>query len=143
MPTDQELIDGLNQDLSYEYAAVITYRTYASKVQGQWRVDLRGFFEAEIPDELAHAQLLADKIVALGGEPTTEPAPVKRADTARQMLENTLQDEIDTLARYVQRRKLAEELGHYGLAVDLDDIIRDESNHRDEIRMILTRWDDS
>lgn len=37
---------------------------------------------------------------------------------------------------------LNEELGHHGLAIDLDDLIRDESNHRDEIRMILARWDD-
>ena len=142
MTREQELIDGLNEDLSFEYAAVITYRTYASMVQGQWRVELRAFFETEIADELGHAQLLADKIVALGGTPTTEAADVKPAETARQMLENTLADEVATIERYVRRRKLAEELEHYGLVVDLDDIIRDESNHRDEIRMILKRWDD-
>jgi hypothetical protein len=27
------------------------------------------------------------------------------------------------------------------MVVDLDDLIRDESNHRDEIRMVLERWD--
>ena len=142
MASERELIDGLNEDLANEYAAIITYRTYASQVQGQWRVELRSFFTAEIADELAHAGLLADKIVALGGTPTTRAAEVKPAETARQMLENTLADEIATLKRYVARRKLAEELEHYGLAVDLDDIIRDESNHRDEIRMILKRWDE-
>lgn len=137
-----DLIAGLNEDLAYEYAAIITYRTYASQVQGQRRVELRGFFESEIPDELGHAQILADKIVALGGEPTTESKPVKAADGAKQMLENAMQDEIDTIKRYVKRRKQAEELGEHGLAVDLDDLIRDESNHRDEIRLILQRWDD-
>jgi bacterioferritin len=142
MTTKQELIDGLNEDLAYEYAAVITYRTYASQVQGQWRVELRQFFESEIPDELGHAQILADKIVALGGTPTTASKPVKNADNPRKMLENALADEADTITRYVKRRKQAEEVGEYGLAVDLDDLIRDESNHRDEIRMILQRWDD-
>lgn len=142
MADDKELLRGLNEDLSHEYAAVITYRTYASAVQGQWRVELRQFFESEIPDELAHAQMLADKIVALGGTPTTEAKPVASASTPKAMLENALQDEIDTIERYVTRRKQAEELGHHGLAVDLDDLIRDESNHRDEIRMILARWDD-
>lgn len=142
MASEKELIDGLNEDLANEYAAIITYRTYASQVQGQWRVELRSFFTAEIADELAHAGLLADKIVALGGTPTTRAAEVKPAETARQMLENTLADEVAALKRYVTRRKLAEELEHYGLAVDLDDIIRDESNHRDEIRMILERWDE-
>lgn len=140
--TQEQFLKGLNEDLAYEYAAVITYRTYASSVQGRARLELREFFESEIPDELGHAQILADRIVALGGMPTLEPAKVKRAATAHEMLENALQDEIDTIERYVERRKQAEELGHHGIVVDLDDLIRDESNHRDEIRMVLQQWGD-
>lgn len=139
--TEQDFLRGLNEDLAYEYAAVITYRTYASSVQGRARLELREFFEGEIPDELGHAQILADRIVALGGSPTVEPAEVRRAANAREMLQNALQDEIDTIERYVERRRQAEELGHHGIVVDLDDLIRDESNHRDEIRMVLNRWD--
>ena len=139
--TLEDLLAGLNVDLAREYSAVILYRTYASQVSGQWRMELRQFFEAEIPDELGHAQLLADKIVALGGTPTTVPSPVKTADNPRQMLKNALADEIEALGRYVLRRSQAEALGHYGLAVALDDLIRDESGHRDEIEMILKRWD--
>jgi len=142
MSSKDDLIQGLNEDLAYEYAAVITYRTYASALMGQARVELRAFFESEIPDELGHAGLLADKIVALGGTPITEPKPVKAAEGAKQMLQNTLQDEIDAIGRYVERRELAQKVGEHGLAVELDDIIRDESNHRDEIRLILQRWDD-
>jgi bacterioferritin len=137
----EEFLEGLNVDLANEYAAVIQYRTYASQVQGQWRMELRQFFEAEIPDELGHAQILADKIVALGGTPTTNPAPVKPGRDAREMLRNALDSEIETIDRYVKRRRQAEALGHYGLAVEFDDLIRDESTHRDEIQMILKRWD--
>jgi bacterioferritin len=137
----EEFLKGLNFDLSREYSAVITYRTYASQVQGQWRMELRQFFEAEIPDELGHAQLLADKIVALGGIPTTTPGPVKPGKDSKEMLKNALEDEIETISRYVLRRRQAESLGHYGLAVEFDDLIRDESTHRDEIQMILRRWD--
>ncbi|HJX26821.1 MAG TPA: ferritin-like domain-containing protein [Thermoanaerobaculia bacterium] len=139
--SQEEFLKELNIDLAHEYAAVITYRTYASQVQGQWRMELRAFFEQEIPDELGHAQILADKIVSLGGIPTTTPAPVKPANDVRQMLRNALEDEIETIGRYVRRRKQAEALGHYGLAVEFDDLIRDESTHRDEINMILKRWD--
>ena len=139
--SQEEFLEGLNVDLAHEYAAVIAYRTYASQVQGQWRMELRQFFEAEIPDELGHAQILADKIVALGGTPTTQAAPVKPGRDAREMLRNALEDEIDTIERYVKRRKQAESLGHYGLAVEFDDLIRDETTHRDEIQMILKRWD--
>ena len=139
--SQEEFLEGLNVDLAHEYAAVISYRTYASQVQGQWRMELRQFFEAEIPDELGHAQILADKIVALGGIPTTQAAPVKAARDAKEMLRNALEDEIETIDRYVKRRKQAESLGHYGLAVEFDDLIRDETTHRDEIQMILKRWD--
>ena len=139
--SNDRFIELLNVDLAHEYSAVIAYRTYASQVQGQWRMELRQFFESEIPDELGHAQILADKIVALGGIPATVPAPVKSARDAREMLRNALEDEIETIGRYVQRRKQAEALGHYGLAVEFDDLIRDESTHRDEIQLILKRWD--
>ena len=56
------------------------------------------------------------------------------------MLKNALEDEIETIDRYVLRRRQAEALSHYGLAVELDDLIRDESTHRDEIKLILQRW---
>jgi bacterioferritin len=138
--TQERFLEGLNVDLAHEFAAVILYRTYASQVQGQWRMELRQFFEAEIPDELGHAQILADKIVALGGNPTTVPAPVKPARDAQEMLRNALEDEIETIDRYVKRRRQAEQLGHYGLAVEFDDLIRDETSHRDEIQLILKRW---
>jgi bacterioferritin len=138
--SQEKFLEGLNVDLAHEYAAVITYRTYASQVQGQWRMELRQFFEQEIPDELGHAQILADKIVSLGGNPTTVPAPVKPARDAQEMLRNALEDEIETIGRYVKRRKQAEQLGHFGLAVEFDDLIRDETTHRDEIQMILRRW---
>ena len=51
--SQEKFLEGLNVDLAHEYAAVITYRTYASQVQGQWRMELRQFFESEIPDELS------------------------------------------------------------------------------------------
>ncbi|MEA2605199.1 MAG: bacterioferritin [Acidobacteriota bacterium] len=139
--SQDQFLDLLNIDLAHEFGAVILYRTYASQVQGQWRMELRQFFEAEIPDELGHAQILADKIVALGGTPITVPSEVKPAKDAREMLRNALDDEIDTIQRYVTRRRQAEALGHYGLAVEFDDLIRDESNHRDSIQLILKRWD--
>lgn len=134
------LIEGLNEDLAGEYSAVITYRTYASAVRGPYRQDLRQFFEKEITDELSHAQLICDKIISLGGVPTTQAAPVKFTENAREMLQNALDDEIATLERYVRRREQAEQANEYGLAVDLDDVIADETKHRDELRLMLDRW---
>ena len=138
--TKQRLLDGLNQDLRGEFQAVIMYRIYASLVQGPYRQELRSFFANEIPEELGHAQILADKIAALGGTPVAEAAPVTVVTEARQMLEAALKAEVETIDRYVTRRREAEEAGEHGLAAEFDTIIADETNHRDELRQMLARW---
>jgi bacterioferritin len=135
-----QLIEGLNADLQGEFQAVIMYRLYASMVQGPYRQELRNFFAAEIPEELAHAQLLADKIAALGATPAAAPAPVTVVTDAKAMLEAALSAEIDTIDRYVQRRGQAEAAREFGLAAELDTVIADETRHRDELRQMLARW---
>jgi bacterioferritin len=116
------------------------YRLFASMVQGPYRQELRNFFAAEIPEELAHAQLLADKIAALGGTPAATPAPVRVVTEAKEMLETALNAEIETIDRYVKRREQAEAAREFGLAAELDTVIADETRHRDELRQMLAHW---
>jgi bacterioferritin len=139
-PSLDTLLRGLNEDLRGEFQAVIMYRLYASMVQGPSRQELRAFFASEIPEELAHAQILADKIAALGGTPAADAAPVKVVSDSKEMLQVALAAEIETIERYLVRRKQAEEAREFGLAVQFDDIIADETNHRDELRQMLARW---
>ena len=136
-PSKEDLIRGLNEDLSHEYQAVIMYTTYASMVTGMHRPTLKTLFETEVAEELAHAQLLAEKITALGGKPTTQPADVVYHTTPREMLEEVLNAETETIKRYVRRREQAEAFSDFGLAVDLDDIIRDETGHKEETEKLL------
>ena len=134
------LIEGLNVDLQGEFQAVIMYRLYASMVQGPYRQELRTFFANEIPEELMHAQILADKISALGGTPASTAAPVQVVKEAKQMLQEALKAEIETIERYTKRREQAEKAGEVGLAAQFDDIIMDETHHRDELQQMLARW---
>ena len=89
---------------------------------------------------LGHAKILANKISALGGTPAAEPAPVPVVAEAKEMLQAALKGEEETLKRYLERRRQAEEAGEFGLAVQFDDIIADETHHRDELRQMLARW---
>ena len=141
MATTQELIDGLNTDLAGEFQAIITYRLFASMATGVHRHEVREFFESEIPDELEHAKYLADKVVALGGEPTTEPLPVEVTDNLREMFEMALKAETETIQRYEERVRQADALGMTGLKVGLEDLIADETNHKEEMEKILRRWE--
>ncbi|MCB1032748.1 MAG: ferritin-like domain-containing protein, partial [Acidobacteria bacterium] len=88
--TKNDLIAYLNEDLAGELSAIIQYVTYAAKATGPYRPQLAQFFLAEVADEQLHAQFLANKIVALGGEPTTTPRPVPAAHNNREMLEAVL-----------------------------------------------------
>lgn len=134
------LIENLNKDLAEELAAVIQYTTYAAKVTGPYRPQLVQFFLAEVPDEQMHAQFLANKIVALGGEPTTKPSAVKKAHTNREMLEAVLEAETRAVEGYTQRADEAGEFGDVGLKVQLEDMVRDETEHREETARILRDW---
>ncbi len=137
MDSKQELINGLNQDLAREYQAVIAYTTYAAEVAGPHRPALRAFFLEEAADELKHAQLLADKISALGGVPVVEPQPVPQATGARAMLEAVLAAETETIARYARRMAQAEELGELALVAQLHEMIVDETQHKEEVAKLL------
>jgi bacterioferritin len=136
----QELIEALNEDLAGELQAVILYTTYAAAVTGPHRPMLRQFFQAEIPDELAHAQFLADKIASLGGTPTTQPRKVPQTTDPRQMLANVLAAEKQAIADYKARAEQAAAYGDKGLATHLETIVEDETGHFEETEKILRGW---
>ena len=136
----QTLITRLNEDLAGELSAIIQYLAYAAKATGPYRPQLSQFFLAEVTDEQGHALFLANKIVALGGEPTTVPRKVTEAGSNREMLEAIVVAEGQAVQDYTQRAKDAEEFGDKGLAVQLEDMVRDESGHLEETERILRDW---
>ena len=138
--TRERLIAHLNEDLAGELGAIIQYLTYAAKASGPYRPQLVQFFGAEIVDEQRHAEYLANKIVALGGEPTTMPRPVPRAAGNKEMLEAVLVAELQAVRDYTARAEEAEAFGDKGLAVQLEDMVRDESAHSEETARVLSDW---
>ncbi len=138
--TKDELIGKLNKDLADELGAMIQYILYAARATGPYRPQLSQFFLAEVADEQLHAQFLANKIVSLGGKPTTVPREVALPDGNRAMLEAVVEAEAHAMRGYTARAQEAEAYGDKGLAVQLEDFIRDESTHLDETERILRDW---
>jgi bacterioferritin len=136
----QKLVEKLNDDLANELSAIIQYITYAAQVTGPHRPQLSEFFLKEVPDEQGHAEFLANKIVALGGSPTTTPAPVASAETNKELLEAVLRAERKAIAGYTERAEQADEFGDIGLKVQLEDMARDETEHAEETERILRDW---
>ena len=136
----QSMIDYLNEDLAGELGAIIQYLTYAAKATGPYRPQLSQFFLTEVVDEQGHALYLANKVVALGGEPATEPKPVPEANNNREMLQQVLAAERQATLDYTERAAQAEAFGDKGMAVQLEDMVRDESGHSEETERILRDW---
>ena len=134
------LVDGLNQDLAGELGAIVQYLTYAAKTSGPFRPILSDFFLKEIVDEQGHAQYLANKIVALGGEPTTQPRAVPKAATNREMLQAVLEAERQAIRDYTERLEQAEKAGEIALKVQLENQIADETGHAEETERMLKNW---
>lgn len=140
--TTQDLIGALNEDLAGELMAITQYVDYSAKATGPHRPQLKQFFQNEIQDELMHAQFLAEKIVALGGEPTSTAREVPAARTNKEMLEQVLAAEKRATQEYSRRAEQAAEYGDIGLQVRLEDIVADETNHAEETERLLRQWTD-
>src|SRR5262245_60934379 len=82
-----EVINRLNRALSLEYAATIQYLQQQCIVTGQERQQFAPFFAASSSESHLHAQNLGNKIVALGGAPTIEPAEVREGKNLTQMIQ--------------------------------------------------------
>jgi bacterioferritin len=97
-----ELLENLNKALSLELAAVIQYMQHSYLVTGTDREVFKGFFRNSAKEARKHAEELGDKIVALGGTPTVEPATIRQSNELLEMLKQDLQLEREALKTYMQ-----------------------------------------
>lgn len=134
-----KLIELLNHDLEGELQAIIQYSQHAFLVGGVSRPQLHDILENIAKDEMKHMEMLAERIVAMGGTPSTRPRPALGGNTIEEMLSNNLKIENEALKDYATRIKQAEEAGEMGTALILEDILVDEQNHADEFFMLLKK----
>src|ERR671914_1848933 len=96
-----KLIESLNRALSFELTAVIQYMQHSFLVTGAEREVYRSYFRDQSEESHDHAKTLGDKIVALGGVPTVEPAMIRQATELKEMLKQDLELEREGMAAYM------------------------------------------
>lgn len=133
----ENLIQGLNEDLSAEWGTVIRYTYQAGKSFGLTGFELRDLFEKEIQDEIGHATFLTDMIIDLGGEPVTTAKEFSKPGTIKAMLELDLNMEKGDVENYKKHAKQAEDLGMIELQLQLEEMAADEAGHARELRRVL------
>ncbi|MDQ1592353.1 MAG: bacterioferritin [Pyrinomonadaceae bacterium] len=98
---ETNLIDALNRALSLELGAVIQYMQHSFLVTGIEREVYCKYFRSQGEESQEHAITLGDKIVALGGVPTVEPAMIRQSTELIEMLRQDLEMEREALAAYM------------------------------------------
>ncbi len=130
-----ELIDRLNEALSWELAGIVQYMNHATMLTGPERAHLEDFFEEGSEEALEHSEIAGDKIAALGGVPTVEPAKIRQATDTQGMLEAALALEEDAMEAW-QRALQVADAANPGTKFWLEDHISEEQEHIDELRLL-------
>ena len=124
--TREDLIKGLQEDLSREYQAIIAYVVYSQALKGAEYTDIAKQLETHAKQELDHALAIARQIDYLGKMPSVTAKPVKTSEKATDMLKFDLDNEVETISNYRLRIRQADELGEYALSETLREIIVQE-----------------
>lgn len=125
----EELIKLLNEDLSGEYQAIISYVVYSQVLSGAEYMNIAAELEKHAAEELSHALIISKQIDYLGGMPAVQPKPVRTSEKAKEMLRFDLENEMATIQRYRQRVRQCEGLGEYAMAEFIREILKDEQDH--------------
>jgi bacterioferritin len=133
----QELIDGLQEDLSREYQAIIAYTVYSNVLKGAQWMNIAAELTKHATQELQHALVIADQIDYLGAMPNASPKAVKLSEKPEEMLQFDLDNETETIRAYRKRVRQAEAVGHYALAEQIRNIISQEQEHQHDLATAL------
>lgn len=139
MVTNSQLIEGLNRLLEQEIACSIRYKTHAAVVKGPYAETVAARLREISDDELQHAEMLRERIVALGGEPSMMPCvdDLKPAHRLEDILKINIDEEKHAIGAYLELFKNISP-NNAILYQTIQDLIRDEQEHLEELENFLT-----
>jgi len=137
VPTREDLVNGLNEDLAREYKAIIQYVVFSSTLKGAEYGNIAEQLEKHASDELDHALKVAKQIDYLGGDPVVKGKDAETSNEPKKMLEIDLLAEQETIKHYRERIQQAEAAGEFALSEILRGIITQEQDHEIDLKDAL------
>jgi bacterioferritin len=131
------LAELLNEDLSREYQAIISYVVYSQVLKGAEFMSIAEQLESHAHQELKHALIISRQIDYLGKMPTVTPKPVRTSEKAKEMLRFDLDNENETIRNYRERVRQCEAIGEFAMAEQIRQILVDEQDHQIDLATAL------
>jgi bacterioferritin len=131
------LAELLNEDLSREYQAIISYVVYSQVLTGAEYMDIAAQLEIHAKQELDHALIISRQIDYLGKMPVVTPKPVRTSKKPKDMLRYDLDNENETIRNYRDRIRQCEALGEFAMAEQIRQILMQEQDHQIDLATAL------
>jgi bacterioferritin len=133
----KELKDMLNEAIAREIQVSIQYMWQHVMIKGINAQSVGPIFRQIAITEMMHAELIAERLDYLDGEPTTQPTPIEIGKNARDMLKINKKAEEDAILFYRDIIKAAEKEGDYTTRKLFEQILADEENHHNTFSTLL------
>ena len=137
----------LNDALATEWVCVLRYYRHYFTASGMLADAVKAEFLEHAQQEQAHASLLAERIVQLGGEPDLNPDTLSRRSHAEYKEGQDLRDMVkeDLIAERIAIDSYREMINYIGdrdttTKRILESILAQEEEHADEFADLLNGW---
>ncbi len=135
---DQEILDGLNEIMSMEYTSMIQLMQHSFLMQGADRYTFAEVLRDHAKDTLNHARELGDKIVALGGVPSTQIGEIRLSTDTMEMLHQDLDQHRQAVAKVDEMVDKADARKLVALRVLLEEMSLEETQFIEELEKALS-----
>ena len=135
----KELIDMLNKAVSMELAVSIQYMWQHVKIYGFDHIPVADELKKVAIAEMVHAEEIAERIDYLGGEPTTEPAPIRVGKTPQEMIEINKKAEEGAISFYKEIIERASQEKDYVTKRLFEGILAEEEDHHNLFTALLEK----
>lgn len=133
----KQLMEMLNQAIAREIQVSVQYIWQHVQMTGVKGFAVKGEFKKIAIAEMKHAEEIAERLVYLGGTPTTKPEPIRVGNTLKEMIQIDKKDEEGAIAMYRKVIEVARKEGDEVTEKMFKEILADEEEHHDTFTGLL------
>jgi len=127
----KKLLEMLNDAIAREIQVSIQYMWQHVQWSGVKGFAVQEELKKVAITEMKHAEAIAERLVYLGGTPTTKPAEIYVGKTLKEMIERDIKDEENAINLYKEIIAQAQKEGDITTAHLFEEILEDEEEHHD------------